>query len=513
MPVRRLELIGLAVAVLVPASLHVFPRGRARSAYRVSVTTYGTKADGVTDDSAAMQAALDSVPVEGGTVFVPAGIYRIGTALVIRKGRTSITGHGTRSVLRLVDGVEQDIFIMPTPQSRVGDYPSPVTDISISRLTLDGNYNGHLATGPLPSFFAIQIYRAERVDMAELWIKDFPYDGITVSNGNHPSNDITVHDSHISGIGRNGLHFGYGRNLRASRMWIEDTPSQHWGPHAGSSIDIEVEGKNSFVDGVTIEDSILERGATTTTAGDGVAMQNAFGPISNVTVQRNVIHNHQVGVQAYVSTNTIVRDNWIVDDAGLNVAGYGIEIINSAAKLSNNVLNLLRAPNVRNGISISQGHDVSVTGNHIFGSRCALRLTQSRSGLSVEKNTVANQFDCSVEPDASSTPGLAQVSNNLAPVGSVDQTPPTAVTALASGTTISAPTRITIKAKDAGVGVARVFFFVDGIPERVVKSPPYVVIFEPGRYPTGPHTLSVRAVDNAANLGALASVDITDSSR
>ena len=46
------------------------------------VLDYGAVGDGVTDDTAAIQAALDAALAAGGTMFLPAGIYRCNSALI-----------------------------------------------------------------------------------------------------------------------------------------------------------------------------------------------------------------------------------------------------------------------------------------------------------------------------------------------------------------------------------------------------------------------------------------------
>ena len=42
---------------------------------------YGAVGDGVTDDSAAIQAAIDAIPSTGGVVVFPAGNYHVDTGL------------------------------------------------------------------------------------------------------------------------------------------------------------------------------------------------------------------------------------------------------------------------------------------------------------------------------------------------------------------------------------------------------------------------------------------------
>jgi hypothetical protein len=53
----------------------------------VSVTDFGAVGDGVTDDTAAVQAALDSLAT-GGVVFMPAGVYKIDADLTVPNGVT-----------------------------------------------------------------------------------------------------------------------------------------------------------------------------------------------------------------------------------------------------------------------------------------------------------------------------------------------------------------------------------------------------------------------------------------
>jgi hypothetical protein len=68
----------------------------------ISVVAYGAKGDGVTDDTAALQAALGAVPAGGGTVAVPHGTYLI-SAPLRPNHNTTIDGFGYANI---IDGVE-----------------------------------------------------------------------------------------------------------------------------------------------------------------------------------------------------------------------------------------------------------------------------------------------------------------------------------------------------------------------------------------------------------------------
>jgi len=64
----------------------------------VDVFAYGAKGDGVADDTAAIQAAMDS-RTAGGTVMFPAGTYKITAPISIRVNDLHIVGAGRSSIL------------------------------------------------------------------------------------------------------------------------------------------------------------------------------------------------------------------------------------------------------------------------------------------------------------------------------------------------------------------------------------------------------------------------------
>jgi parallel beta-helix repeat protein len=59
-----------------------------------NVRDLGARGDGATDDTPALQRALDAAGAVGGTVLLPAGAYRFGAALGIRGDRTELLGLG-----------------------------------------------------------------------------------------------------------------------------------------------------------------------------------------------------------------------------------------------------------------------------------------------------------------------------------------------------------------------------------------------------------------------------------
>ena len=66
----------------------------------VSVKDFGAVGDGTTDDTAAIQSAIDALPANGGTVFVPVGTYLVGTLIFPNDPKVvNLVGAGQHSTI------------------------------------------------------------------------------------------------------------------------------------------------------------------------------------------------------------------------------------------------------------------------------------------------------------------------------------------------------------------------------------------------------------------------------
>jgi polygalacturonase len=76
---------GMRTGGALPATTAAYaPPTRARGTAIVDVRSFGAVGDGVRDDTAAFQAAINSLPSTGGTVTVPAGTYLIDAVRTIK---------------------------------------------------------------------------------------------------------------------------------------------------------------------------------------------------------------------------------------------------------------------------------------------------------------------------------------------------------------------------------------------------------------------------------------------
>lgn len=94
----------------------------------VNVLEFGAKGDGVTDDTAAIQSAIDYVATRNsGHVFIPANTYKVSTLYM--KGKVGLYGEGRASIIEALVG----------DAPLITNYSNNSTDTTITNLVLKGN--------------------------------------------------------------------------------------------------------------------------------------------------------------------------------------------------------------------------------------------------------------------------------------------------------------------------------------------------------------------------------------
>lgn len=500
----------------------------------INVKDYGALGDGTTDDRAAIQAALDAVPPGGAVVFVPSGDYRLGDSLRISISATTLIGEGATSVLRLVDSIKKPAIGLPITFFDNVNLLAPTTivsNVTISRLVLDGNHNPVAVIGTDLDYFAIEAIQTSYLTLSELIIRNWASDGLTVSNGNVVNDHLTIEDCLISGCHRSGIHIGFASNAVIRRCHVMDTPSQYWGPSAAHSIDVEVEGYDElnppnhypYVRNLTIEDCILER-TNAATSSDGIALQPANGPLSTITIQSNLIRGHQFGIETTGALNlygeiagvhdVTILSNWLTSDPGDTVSGYPIALSGCAnVDINGNVTNDVSPGDFSNGqsVAVNGAHNVQIRNNSFrlvtTGPNVAVNVYNSADTISITNNQYQSFGDTLLHNDGSAT-NVTVSGNTILSPSTWDTTPPSASFGIIAGTIISTPTAVTATASDAGSGVARVYFFLDGIPQGFSDTAPYTFTFDPSHFAPGSHELEALAIDAQANLSTQSTVEV-----
>ncbi|MGW0087855.1 glycosyl hydrolase family 28-related protein [Streptomyces sp. NPDC003328] len=159
----------------------------AREVINVKTAPYGAKGDGTTDDTAAIQAAINA----GAIVYFPPGNYVTGT-LTMRPG-TTLIGSGAGGTFK------------------------PVADTMMSVLKLKSGTNGHLIYGP--------------ADTSWVRIRDLRLDGNSTANtagdlihlDSAPAQDTSwyITECSLDNSPGDGINIGSGRQaVKVSRTWI-----------------------------------------------------------------------------------------------------------------------------------------------------------------------------------------------------------------------------------------------------------------------------------------------------
>lgn len=234
----------------------------------INVKTFGAKGDGVTDDTTAIQTAIDSIKEIGGTVFFPVGVYLC--ANIQLRSHVNIKGCGNNSILKLlpyattksINGSQIDTEgnypgnVLATTlhhtggewynQARALDENNTeyiVKNVVISDLQIDGNkdYNvtGDIGLNASAMQSCININQSYNVTVQNCKIVNARMDGIFVGYTLHGGSDnCTFLNLEISDCGRCGVAQITGKNNTFSFLKITNTGS--------TGIDIEANVKDEI---------------------------------------------------------------------------------------------------------------------------------------------------------------------------------------------------------------------------------------------------------------------------
>ena len=306
---------------------------------------YGAVADGVSDDTVAIQRAIDAVSAAGGGIVdIPAGNYMINTlhqtgysyeraGLVLKSNIIVRMANG--AVLRAIPNGERSYQIFSITH---------VDNVHIMGGKLIGDRDTHIGnlgqTG-----YGVRITDATNVVIEDLYAGEFWGDGVFLGED---SRNITLYRVICDHNRRQGMSIVGGHNVKI----LESEFKRSDGTPPKSGIDIEPEGDHPIVSGVEIRNCLFEGSST----GFVVSNQYSNSVAENIIFADNIVRGNKtainlVGIQSgEVTGNTIYHDQSITE----NDTHWGIRLRNDGRHPTRNVI-------VR-GNTIYGGNVVDTTG-------------------------------------------------------------------------------------------------------------------------------------------------------
>lgn len=363
----------------------------------VSVLDFGAVGDGVTDDTAAIQAALDAVGAAGGgRVHIPAGEYLIGQIEI--PSNVALVGDGGWSRLLVKDALNDCAIIN-------SDRVTGNTNIVLRDFHLDGNYAGqasHAGSDAFGNAGSIDFRIVTGLLIEGVSVEDAWSTGIELTL----CSQFSVANCRVVGSADDGIaanaQCSYGTITGNVLVNIGNAPGTTGGPHG---IEVQDSAKFITVVGNTITNPLQ--------AGISVDSHTGGGGASDVTVTGNTIENAGTDGIRVLGQDTSNQPSRVV--VGNNVvrgcAGRGMHI----SKVDDVLVqgNVITTPTLY-GIEANTVTEAVILGNYITGHGKIGIYALGSGSYSVFGNTVIGVADSTtVDSDCIHVAsGVAFIQNN-----------------------------------------------------------------------------------------------------
>lgn len=196
----------------------------------VSVLSFGARGDGITDDTAAIQAGFDYVATARVGLFIPAGTYLISSPITHATGDLfaarpdngiRVFGDGIgRTILQASETFSGHLINLDGNKDNISDNLNPVVQVSNSLSDLSIVGSGQFGANPLSS--GLRLRANLRCDFRNIMIKEFSQYGLVIDGTTVPTKDDADTTSHCTFTNfhchENNSHGVYAGNSRTSTL-------------------------------------------------------------------------------------------------------------------------------------------------------------------------------------------------------------------------------------------------------------------------------------------------------
>jgi hypothetical protein len=303
-----------------------------------SVTVSGLANDGVTDCTAAIQSAIDSLGASGGTVIIPwSNTAGTNQCWYMINPQANVIGTSPYYALLLKSniriqfrpGVKLQAMTINTNPSKLTKraymvYGYDISNVEICNGWFVGERYTHIYDGTSTDEWChgIQLLGVSAVTIRATMVSDCTGDGICIGtySGTAPS-DVVLCDVVSTGNRRQALSITSGNAIFA----YDSEFSYTIGTAPGDGIDIEPQGTDSVSD-VTIDNCVIRGNSS-----DGIQMNANGTSITNVNIINCMIcYNYYAGIATQTSSGGTIHTGTIIGNAVYQNGYYGISLGNLA---------------------------------------------------------------------------------------------------------------------------------------------------------------------------------------
>ncbi|EJM61988.1 parallel beta-helix repeat (two copies) [Pseudomonas sp. GM50] len=350
-----------------------------------NVQNFGAKGDGITDDTAAIQSAIDAAAAAGGgQVYMPSGTYIVSggeepsDGCLMLKSNVYLYGDGMgATTVKVADG--SDTKITGVIRSAYGE---ETHDFGVSNLTIDGNRDS--TTGKIDGWFNGYIPGEAGYD------SNVTLDGVEIKDCSGYGFD--PHEQTVNMVIKNSVSHGNGLDGFVADFLSNSTFENN------IAYDNDRHGFNVVT---STHDFTLTNNVAYDNGGNGIVVQRGSEDIpspSNITITGGEVYgNGAEGVLIKMSSEVTVSGLDIHDNTSAGIRIYGsnhVEIIDNT--LNNNSLGnpvpeiIIQSYNDTLGVSgkYFNGSDNTIQGNIITGSNLSTYGVAERNEDGTDRNAI-----------------------------------------------------------------------------------------------------------------------------